>query len=93
VPDSRKDSALEEGKHMKRIEKTAIYIKGQRVGWVLPNGQFEPAPGWTVVNDQIVSVSSLEATHNLAGIGSEKRLQPVRTHGKRESQPRYLVGL
>ncbi len=37
---------------MKRIEKTAIYIKDRRVGWALPNGQFEPAPGWVVVNDQ-----------------------------------------
>jgi hypothetical protein len=77
---------------MKRTEKTAIYIQGTRVGWALSNGEFEPAPGWMVVNDHIVPAFSIRATQNGDGKGREKRLGSAPTHGKPEGQPGNPVG-
>ena len=71
---------------MKRTEKTAIYIQGKRVGWALSNGEFEPAPGWMVVNDHIVPTSSIKATQNGDGKGCEKHLRSSRAHGEAQGQ-------
>ena len=67
ISGSKNYSAARRDKVRQAMEKTPIYIEGKRVGWALSNGEFEPAPGWTVENDHIVPISSVNATQNEEG--------------------------